>query len=129
MKITKQTGTILVFVILALILLRQQYHRLLIGSCSRITIARATHTSGGGGRNSFNLNYKFSYNGKFYDSNAMLNYTDYIQKGESYFLNRRYFVKFYCHDPSISELDLDKTVPDTIVKIPSNGWDRLPVQE
>lgn len=125
---TKRIGTILLFSLLGLVLLWQWRNRLLINSCGKITVARGAHFSGGGGNAGISLNYTFLCNKRKYEGSTLLDKGEFYKKGESYFLNRRYFVEYYCKDPSISKLDLERTVPDTIVRIPENGWNKLPIR-
>ncbi|MFD2574670.1 hypothetical protein ACFSUS_28840 [Spirosoma soli] len=127
MKITKQTGTILVCLVLAFFIFRTLYRGLLLDSCHRYSIARAISFSGGGGNAGLTLDYTFVYNNKKYEGGTLLDKGDFYRKGESYFLNRRYFVAFHCGDPSNSKIDLEKAVPDTIVVVPPDGWKELPL--
>lgn len=40
--------------------------------------------------------------------------------------NGRYYVVYSSKSPKYNRLIIDKTVPDSITNLPTNGWDKLP---
>lgn len=51
-------------------------------------------------------------------------------KGNNQFYKKgdRFFVEFYLKDPNESRIIDDLHVPDTLITLPLNGWDALPIK-
>lgn len=68
----------------------------------------------------YEYDYTFYINGKLYEGRSRgTKVTPSEMKG------RKFFVKYYALDPSISDIILDKPASDSII-IPDEGWLELP---
>ncbi|MCP9766105.1 hypothetical protein [Lacihabitans soyangensis] len=108
-----------------LIITKQYYRKYLISDCFKVTIGTITKVSGGG-KAILKIHYTFNSISQEIETEEMLDKMDYRKNGEDYYLNRRYFVKFYCEDPKLSEIVWDIKVPDTLNYIPPKCWDKIP---
>lgn len=80
------------------------------------TVLKNTYGSGNSG-----AEYKYNVLGERYEA---WNYTD-----KRAIEGERYFIIYNKNNPQNSELFLDCPVPDTLIDIPKEGWDKIPVPE
>lgn len=70
--------------------------------------------------------YNYKLGNKVIKVDEGVNYYDIFESSASYqqkLESRKYFfLKVYCNDPNIHQLIWDVQVPDTLTKIPVNGW-------
>lgn len=97
-----------------------------IGECNKIKLdGDHRYTIGTIGdynkvRFKYEYDYSFCIDGKFYEGRSRgTKVTPSKMKG------RKFFIKFYTLDPSISEIILDKQASDSLI-IPAEGWLELP---
>jgi hypothetical protein len=72
-------------------------------------------------RNHDAIEYRFSVNYNTYNSSG----PDVIQYHIRY-PNGRYYVKFAFKSPGANEIRWDRPVPDSIQKVPEEGWKEIP---
>ncbi len=88
-------------------------HRFTIGQIIKIEFAAE------GGRHA---DFRYYVKEKHYIGSIPLDGTKDIQPK----VGQRYFVKYYLLDPTIADLILSDLVPDSLINIPSNGWEIMP---
>jgi hypothetical protein len=92
----------------------EEKHRFTIGEIIKIEHAAE------GGRHA---NYQYFVKGKFYLNSIALDGTLNTQP----IVGQRYFVKYYFLDPTIADLMLSELVSDSLLNVPIEGWEIIPV--
>lgn len=98
------------------------YRRYKLNQCDRIVIARVYKNSGSP-KTGITLSYKYNFKEQDYEGSMLINAEDFF----TYNSKKRFFAKVPCETPSISTLVLDATVPDAILKNPTEGWPSIPL--
>jgi hypothetical protein len=88
-------------------------HRFTIGQIIKIEFAAE------GGRHA---DFRYYVKEKHYIGSIALDDTKDIQPK----VGQRYFVKYYLSDPTINELILSDLVSDSLIDVPSDGWEIMP---
>lgn len=84
-------------------------------SCAKYTIVKPTNISGGFS-SYMSLEYDVTYQNKKYSGSDGKGLSKSKAVGNpGFYLNRRYFVRFYCEDPNVSEILWDISVPDSLI--------------
>lgn len=124
---TKNIIYLLIVLVIVWLFIRRIYINNIISSCNKYTIATGSKITGGY-KSGYSLNYIFKYKKQdFIGSDGDgIDKGDFNKKGGYSYLNRRYFVLFYCNDPSKSKIIWNIQIPDTLHYIPENGWDKTP---
>ncbi len=125
-KETKRNLYLIFFLLFTVLLLNSWRNQYILTLCNRITIA--TVTGGAGSPNTRKaLVYFYKYKNKEFidnDGKGLKDFKSFMELKEQ--KNKRYFVRFSCTHPDISELCWEVVVPDTLQYIPTNGWDKIP---
>jgi hypothetical protein len=123
---SKISGIIIVSTTCLLVIYRL-YNQHRLDLCSRYTVATGYRITGGY-QNQYFLDCVFYVDGKRYTSLTRIDYAKSSMKyGKEAYRAEKHFVKYSCSNPNISELLMNRPVPGTILSVPKEGWERLPV--
>jgi len=115
----KTVGISLLFLLIALIVLKyyldkhnlEKEHRFTIGNVSHFEVLA---------RSGYDLYYNYYVSGKKYESDYI------VYKNPKKIVGKSFFVKFSPVNPKNCKLLLDKPVPVNVKKFPLEGWMRIP---
>ena len=104
---------------------KQMYTKIILSTCYRVTVATPREITGAP-RHGLSLGFVYKVEGQQYEGSYGLDSGLYTEQVERNIIAHKYYVRFSCSHPSLSELMFDKEVPGSVVTIPSNGWEKVP---